>query len=351
MNTRSQSRHIIVDQHQLSPLPENVVSSAGADIKTGVDAAVAAPNPLCATVKLLIPDKLPVQDAETSGRIIVKQWDAIGQQGVFVGSTLIAAGEVLGTLEGVVIRRRRLTRAERRRFVGICVNNRAAHIDVQGRWPEKVNHGPPCRSNAEWDPETRLITTTRDILPGEQVLFDYGVGYWVDDLINRDYDKLPKDQRTFFDTMHAVVDNYAWLSCTTRRRDLSQPMRVGIIAFFLSQQYLGSRSINKLSTLDDATSGAMVAVQHKNALVEYLSDWGLTVQPSASLNAHSDELVKEASEVSNIGRSLSEPSVHASTSITISATDAHASGSPVSAPPPDDSHRQSREVTECGLPE
>ncbi len=349
MNTRSQSRHIIVDQQQLSPLPEKVVSSASAVIKTGVNAAVAVPNALCATVNLLIPDKSHVQDAETSGRVVVKEWDAIGQQGVFAGSTLIAAGEVLGTLEGVVIRRRRLSRAERRRFVGIRVNNRAAHIDVQGRWPEKVNHGPPCRTNAEWNPETRLITAVRDILPDEQVLFDYGVGYWVDDLINRDYDKLPKDQRTFFDTMHALVDNYAWLSCITRRRGLSQVMRVGIIAFFLSQQYLGSCRINKLSTLDDATCGVVVGVQHMNPLEQYLSNWGLAVQPSGAVNVLSDELANEASKVGNIERTSPEQSIYASSSITISATDAHASDSlGCSSPLGDGSHGQSREVTEYG---
>ena len=171
-----------------------------------------------------------------------------------------------------------------------------------------------------------MIAATRDMLPGEQVLFDYGVGYWVDDLNNRDYDKLPKDQRAFFDTMHAVVENYAWLSRITRQHRLSQAMRVGIIAFFLSQQCLGSCSINAL------------AVPQMNPLVQYLSQWRLPVHPSE----HSFDLVDEA-RVQNIERISSQPSTHTSTAVTISATD-----DPPGPLPDNKRHGEGAEVTEDG---
>jgi hypothetical protein len=208
----------------------------------------------------------------------------------------IAAGEVLGVLEGVIVRRRRLTRAERRRLIGIRVDGRAAYIDVEGRWPGKINHGPPSRCNADWDPDTHLITATRDILPGEQVLFDYGVGFFVDDLMNRDYDTLPKDQRAFFDVMHAVVDNYAWLSHTIRERKLSQAMRVGIIALYLSQQCLKRHSVDNWPIFDDSSSRAMTSVQATNPLVQYLLDFGANVHPRGAVNLRSDESVNEARE-------------------------------------------------------
>ena len=298
MYTRSQARRTIVDQHYPLALPEKAEPSAEGDNQDGVRAAVAPASVLCATITISNSDKSRVPDAETSGRIILREWQAIGQQGVFVGSTPIAAGEILGVLEGVVIRRRRLTRAERRRFVGVCVNGRAAHIDVQGRWPEKVNHGPPSRSNADWDPETRLIKATKDIPPGQQVLFDYGVGYWVDELFNREYDKLPKDQRTFFDTMHAVVDNYAWLSHTTRHRRLSQAMRIGIIAFFLAQQCSEIHSADSSLMLDGVASRTVVSVQSRNALAQYLSNWGLNIQPIQTLLVRSNESANEVNKAS-----------------------------------------------------
>ena len=351
MKTRSQSRRAINDQQHLSALPDKALILADANVKDSVDGAVAVPAPglSCVTNHVANPDKSHMPDAEASGRIVIREWDAIGQQGVFVGSTLIAAGEVLGTLQGVVIRRRRLTGAERRRFVGIRVNGRAAHIDVQGKWPEKVNHGPPCRSNADWDPETRLITATKDILPGDQVLFDYGVGYWVDELLSRDYDKLPKDQRAFFETMHAVVDNYAWLSHTIHQQKLSQAMRVGIIAFFLSWQCLGTRSINRLSTIDDVTSRVVVAVQDMNPLVQYLSDWGLAVKPNEPLHVRSGESANEASKAEYPKEMSSSQQADLSTSfISISATDAHAPDSHTYLAPSGDSirHRDDTEVTE-----
>ena len=93
MNTRSQSRHTIVREQQ------KITPSADADIKIGVDAVITA---LCLTNNVPKRDNIHVPDAEASGRIIVREWDAIGQQGVFVGSTPIAAGEVLGALEGLV---------------------------------------------------------------------------------------------------------------------------------------------------------------------------------------------------------------------------------------------------------
>ena len=114
MHTRSQARRTIVDQQYPAALPEEVVLSVNADDRDGVRTAVAPLSVLCATIDTSHSDTSHVPDAERSGRIFLREWDAIGQQGVFVGSTSIAAGKVLGVLEGVVIRRRRLTRAERR---------------------------------------------------------------------------------------------------------------------------------------------------------------------------------------------------------------------------------------------
>jgi hypothetical protein len=64
-------------------------------------------------------------DAETSGRIVVRHWDEIGEQGVFAAQTIIA-GEIFGGLQGNIVRWKRLTRAERRQFIGIHVDGRAS---------------------------------------------------------------------------------------------------------------------------------------------------------------------------------------------------------------------------------
>ena len=113
--------------------------------------------------------------------------------------------EVLGVLQGDVVQgRRRLTRPERRRFLGVYLNGRRVHIDVGERWPGKINHAPPSECNVEWDAGTWQIVVTRDIQPGEQLFFDYGVGYWVDELMSKDYSKMPDDQQAFFDVVTPV---------------------------------------------------------------------------------------------------------------------------------------------------
>ena len=174
-------------------------------------------------------------DAEASGRIIVSNWNAIAENGVFA-VTHISPDELLGVLQGNIVRRRRLTRAECRRVVGIRVDGRAAHMDLQGRWPEMINHASPSKCNVEWNADTWEIKATKHILPGQQVLWGYGPGFWVDELINRDYDKLPKDERCFFDAMHSMVDNYTWLIHAFQRpRKLNVGLRIGVIALYLSQ--------------------------------------------------------------------------------------------------------------------
>jgi hypothetical protein len=90
-------------------------------------------------------------------------------------------------------------------------------------------------------------------------MWNYGVGFWVDELINKDYDELPKDQQAFFDMMHAMVDNYTWLIHALRRsRKLSQGMRIGIIALYLSHQHLRSSASLCLPGVDKTTKEAQV---------------------------------------------------------------------------------------------
>jgi hypothetical protein len=243
-------------------LVEKVASSAERHCRSGLDAAVLVSSALCATDELTKPNKSHVSDAEVDGRVVLKKWGAIEEQGVFVGPKPIAAGEILGVLEGVIVRRRRLTRSERRRLIGIRVDGRAAHIDVEDRWPGKINHAPPGR---------------------------YGVGFWVDHLTSRDYAKLPKDQREFFDVMHAVVDNYAWLSRTFQQRTLSQAMRIGMIALYVSRQYLGSH-IDRSSTINEASSQAKVAVHDTNPLVQYMLGCGMDLSARCT---HQQESLNE----------------------------------------------------------
>ena len=278
-------------------LVEEATSSAEPGTTSGVGAAAVVSRALCAPDDLTEPDKLHLADAEASGRIIVKQWDAIGEEGVFAGPMPIAAGQTLGALEGIIVRRRRLTRAERRRFIGIRVDGRAAHIDVEDRWPGKINHAPPGRANTDWDPDTFVITATRDIQPGEQVFICYGVGYWVDALMNRDYERLPKDQRAFFDMMHAVVDNYALLSNTLHQRKFSQATRVGIIALYLFQLCLGSYHLDKSPTFTAASSQARVAVQDTNPLMRYLLDCGMDLQRGGPVGLQADESVSDRANI------------------------------------------------------
>ena len=223
-----------------------------------------------------------VSDAEADGRVIVKVWAEIGELGVFAGSAAIAAAEVLGRLKGIVApRQQRLTRAERRRFIGIFVDGRAAHIDVQGSWPERINHAPPSECNVDWDPDTRLITATRAIQAGEQLFFDYHVGYWVDKLMDKDYEKLAKDQREFFDLMHAVVRNYGFLSQCFNERRLGQAMRMRIIEFYVFQQSVGNRTIVWLPLKSDDKASSCIAARQEeevNPLLQYLHRQGIRLQ-------------------------------------------------------------------------
>ena len=220
---------------------------------------------------------LDTPDAEASnGRIIVSHWNAIGENGVFA-VTHISAGEVLGVLQGNIVRRRSLTRAERRRFIGVRVNGRATHLDLQGRWPEMINHAPPSHCNADLDADTWEIKVTKHILPGQQVLWDYGPGFWVDSLINRDYDKLPKHERSFFDAIHAVVDDYTWLIHALQQpRKLSVGLRIGVIAIYLSQLVsqahfaaIYESSPNKAAKV---TNGAVIVT---SPLLQFLIDLGI----------------------------------------------------------------------------
>ena len=288
------TRHVVIMKkadnvaHSIDALPyspalaDKAASSTKRDCKGGGHAASSATNGSADS------HKFHVVDAEADGRIVVKRWDAIGEEGVFVGSKPIAKGELLTVLEGVTVRRRRLTRSERRRFIGIRVGGRAAHIDVEDRWCGKINHAAPCRANADWDADTHLVTATRDLQPGEQVLFCYGVGYWVDDLLGKDYERLPKDQRQFFDVMHEIVDNYAWLRRIIHERKFSQAMRIGIIALYLSQQCLGRDSIDSSPLFNEISGQAKVGVRDTNPLVRYLLDCGMDiqrgVQPSGPVN-------------------------------------------------------------------
>jgi hypothetical protein len=266
-----------VEQDHTSFLTKQAPPSDNVDTLNCV-AAVTVSNIPSSTNGLLQTSNVEIPDAEARGRIVVRNWDAIAQPGVFAVAS-ISAGEVLGVLQGNIVRRRRLTRAERRRLIGIRVDGRAAHMDLQGRWPEMINHAPPSRCNADWDPDRREITATRDILPGQQVMWDYGPGFWVDELINKDYDKLCKDQKAFFDVAHAMIDNYTWLIHAFRGRKLSQGMRIGIIAFYLSQLRLGASSTARFLGIDEASNGATDAQQDTNPLVQYLLDQGIDNYP------------------------------------------------------------------------
>ena len=282
--------HITDGLRYLPAFVDKVASSAERDCRSCGDAASVHSN---ATVDLAKSHKLHVADAEADGRIVVKRWDAIGEEGVFVGSMPIAVGEILCVLEGVTVRRRRLTRSERRRLIGIRVDGRATHIDVEGRWPGKINHAPPALCNADWDADTHLVIATRDLQPGEQVFFDYGVGYWVDVLMNRDYERLSKDQRQFFDVMHEVVINYFWLSHTIHQRKLSQAMRVGIIASYLSRQCLGSYDVDSSPMFNEASSQAKVAVHDTHLIVRYLLGCGMDLQRGGAVNVQPSEPVND----------------------------------------------------------
>ena len=218
-------------------------------------ASVTEPNVPTGKNTVLHTVTVEIPDAEVDGRIVVKTWDTIAERGVFA-VTSICAGEVLGVLQGVVVTRRRLTREERRRLIGIRVDGRAVHMDLQGRWPEMINHAPPSRCNADWNPDTREITAIADILPGQQVVWDYGPGFWSDTLINKDYDKLPKDEQAFFDVMHSTVDDYTWLIHAFRRQQkLGLSRRIAIIAIYLSQRSLGGNSTARFLGIDDASNG------------------------------------------------------------------------------------------------
>lgn len=209
-------------------------------------------------------------DAEASGRIVVQDWDVIAGKGVFA-VTSISAGEVLGMLQGNIVRRQRLSRAERRRLIGIRIDGRAAHLDLEGRWPEMINHAPPSVCNVEWDADTWRIEAIRDILPGQQLTWDYGPGFWVDELINRDYDTLPTDQREFFDVMHATVHNYSSLIQALQcRRKLSQSMRIAAIALYLAMLVMGGSSATPRFGLEASKNGAANAQLDTNLVLQYL---------------------------------------------------------------------------------
>ena len=60
-----------------------------------------------------------------------------------------------------------------------------------------IDHASPKQCNAIWHADNWEIKATKHILPGQQVLWDYVPGFWVDELISRDYDKQPKDERSF----------------------------------------------------------------------------------------------------------------------------------------------------------
>lgn len=213
-------------------------------------------------------------DAEASGRIVVQRWDAIAENGVFAAAH-ICAGEVLGVLQGTIVRRRRLSRAERRRLIGIRVDGRAAHLNLECRWPEMINHASPSRCNVEWNADTWEIKAIRNILPGQQLTWDYSPGFWVDALIDRDYSKLPKDQQSLFDMMHAMVNNYTWLiHAFERQPKLSLSMRIGIVMFYLTQLHLGPSSTSRFLGINGASNRSVDAQQDQNPLAQYLTDQG-----------------------------------------------------------------------------
>lgn len=220
-------------------------------------------------------------DAEANGWIVVKQWEDIGERGVYAVDRVISARTMLGALSGAFARP---TRPNCRRIFGIRINGSASDIDVGGRWPEMINHGPPPRCNVESDPDTRPITTTRDIAAGEQLFFDYGVGYWTDTLMGKDYDAYPRQFRAHFDLMHSEVHNYAWFSHTFSNCKLVEAIRIAKLVLYLSQQEADRQLVKQPPSADGELEADITSYREFNAVERCLAvllDQSMAMSPSA----------------------------------------------------------------------
>jgi hypothetical protein len=180
---------------------------------------------------------IPYHSEGTPSRVVVKDWEDIGQRGLFVCDEF-APGDELGPLIGIEVQQRRSNHSQ---VFGVRRNNKDVSLDVQGRWPWMINHAPPHLCNVDFDRDTWKVVATRHITRNGQAFFDYGVQYWVDELMEREYEhyehKLP-ELLPFFVVMHSRVRTYSWLLRTFRKCNPSDAMRLALITLYLCHQCL-----------------------------------------------------------------------------------------------------------------
>jgi hypothetical protein len=82
-------------------------------------------------------------------------------------------------------------------------------FDLATHWSGRINHGPPSKANICLDGV--LIRQIRPIQPGEQLLYEYGLGYWIYQVSHRDVKEFTKDQRRVWKRVYLLTDDYSEL--------------------------------------------------------------------------------------------------------------------------------------------
>jgi hypothetical protein len=112
-------------------------------------------------------------------------------------------------------------------------NNDGDYIDLRGSWLGDINHGPPALANCTM--QDHALVQTKSIKAGEQLLFDYGVDYWIFNMTHTDFSSwTDENDISIWEEMHERVVDYSELLSFKLFQMTSRHDMIARVQFYLS---------------------------------------------------------------------------------------------------------------------
>jgi hypothetical protein len=87
----------------------------------------------------------------------------------------------------------------------ITVSDDVAY-DLSTHWSGRINHAPPSRVNVRLSGTD--IWQIRSIAAGEELFFEYGLGYWIYQVSHRDVSLFDEEQRKVWKRVYLITEDY-----------------------------------------------------------------------------------------------------------------------------------------------